>query len=74
MMTAPESLQPQRLAPYRVLFLNTADHVCAAANIACADDAAALREAEQMLKWHAGVEVWQAERVVGTIGRRTPDR
>ena len=74
MMTASGSLQSQRLAPYRVLFLNTADHVCGAANIKCADDTAALKQAEQMLKWHAGVEVWQAERVIATIAGRKPNR
>ncbi|HKM61794.1 MAG TPA: hypothetical protein VJY39_04820 [Acidisphaera sp.] len=63
-------MESRHLTRYRVLFLNTADWVCGAANIACASDADALAEAERLLKWHPAAEVWQADRVVGSVGGR----
>lgn len=68
--SGPGCIELRDLTRYRVLFLNTANWVCGAANIGCASDADALAEAERLLKWHPAAEVWQGDRVVGNVGGR----
>ena len=52
---------------YRLLLLNAAGRAYATAVIVCSDDVEAMTEAQELLRWHAGVEVWQGERIVGRL-------
>ena len=57
---------------HRIYLLNAESHIIAVRQVHCADDAAALASAAEVIGGHAGAEVWQQVRMVGRGFPRPP--